>query len=172
MRELWSLLNFLHPELYSSFEEFEEPYKAIIDAGEDAAEKVQELQSKLKPHLLRRLKKDVEKSLPQKNEYILRCGLARSQMDLYTNLHCRNFEQLRLGGNLVSLSNLVMELKKASNHPYLFDGVEKWSDDPRVQLDNLVRNSGKMYLLDRLLAHLKQSGHRVLIFSQMVRFVP
>ena len=142
-----------------------------MDAGDDAALKVTELQSKLKPHLLRRLKKDVEKSLPQKNEYILRAGLARSQMELYTNLHCRNFDALRHGGNQVSLLNLVMELKKASNHPFLFDGVEKWSDDPSVQLDNIVRNSGKMYLLDKLLNHLKANGHRVLIFSQMVRLL-
>ena len=53
-----------------------------MDASDDAAQKVQELQSKLKPNLLRRLKKDVEKSLPQKNEYILRTGLARSQLEL------------------------------------------------------------------------------------------
>jgi chromodomain-helicase-DNA-binding protein 1 len=171
VRELWALLNFLHPELYSSLEEFEEPYKQIMEAGDDAAAKVQDLQAKLKPHLLRRLKKDVEKSLPQKNEYILRAGLARSQMELYTNLHCRNFDALRQGGNQVSLLNLVMELKKASNHPFLFDGVEVWSDDHSIQLQNLIRNSGKMYLLDKLLAHLKANGHRVLIFSQMVRML-
>lgn len=64
-----------------------------------------------------------------------------------------------------------MELKKASNHPYLFQNVEEYDEDVRVQLDGLVRNSGKMYLLDKLLEHLKNTGHRVLIFSQMVRML-
>lgn len=71
----------------------------------------------------------------------------------------------------MSLLNIVMELKKASNHPYLFQNVEEYDEDVRVQLDGLVRNSGKMYLLDKLLEHLKNTGHRVLIFSQMVRML-
>lgn len=98
IKELWSLLNFLHPAQYSSFDEFETPADADEDAGA-AAKRVQDLQVKLKPHLLRRMKKDVETSLPQKNEYILRVGLSRKQVELYKNLHMRNFEALRHGGN-------------------------------------------------------------------------
>ncbi|KAI3643904.1 hypothetical protein MP228_010068 [Amoeboaphelidium protococcarum] len=172
VKELWSLLNFLHPDRYPSLEDFEGPYKDIMDGNENAAEQVQELQSKLKPHLLRRLKKDVEASLPQKNEYILRVSLSKMQMELYKNLHCRNFDALRRGGkNQSSMLNLVMELKKCSNHPYLFDGMEEPSADYSVQLNGLIMNSGKMYLLDKLLEHLKATGHRVLIFSQMVRML-
>lgn len=66
--------------------------------------------------------------------------------------------------------NLAMELKKAANHPYLFDGVEIGGNDEE-QLKGLVMNSGKMVLLDKLLARLRQDGHRVLIFSQMVRLL-
>ena len=172
VKELWALLNFLHPERYSSFEEFEDPYNQIMDGqSEDAAAKVQELQAKLKPHLLRRMKKDVEASLPQKNEYILRIGLAREQLELYKNLHCRNFDALKKGGNQLSLLNLAIELKKCSNHPFLFDGVEKDTDDMDESLTQIIRSSGKMYLLDQLLGHLKKNGHRVLIFSQMVRML-
>lgn len=65
---------------------------------------------------------------------------------------------------------LAMELKKAANHPYLFDGVEIGGNDEE-QLKGLVMNSGKMVLLDKLLARLRQDGHRVLIFSQMVRLL-
>lgn len=97
IRELWSLLNFLHPEMYTSLEAFEEPYKQIMGATDEAASRVQELQSILKPHLLRRMKKDVEKSMPQKNEYILRVNLARAQTELYKNIHCKNFDSLRHG---------------------------------------------------------------------------
>lgn len=64
-----------------------------------------------------------------------------------------------------------MELKKAANHPYLFDGAETRSDNNDEILKGLVMNSGKMVLLDKLLARLRQDGHRVLIFSQMVRML-
>lgn len=64
-----------------------------------------------------------------------------------------------------------MELKKAANHPYLFDGAENRTDNPEETLKGLVMNSGKMVLLDKLLARLRQDGHRVLIFSQMVRML-
>ena len=60
-----------------------------------------------------------------------------------------------------------MELKKAANHPYLFDGAEPVSTNREETLKGLVMSSGKMVLLDKLLAKLKADGHRVLIFSQM-----
>jgi chromodomain-helicase-DNA-binding protein 1 len=62
-----------------------------------------------------------------------------------------------------------VQLKKVSNHPYLFENAEDTSaKDP---LEALIRNSGKMILLDKLLVRLKETGHRVLIFSQMVRML-
>lgn len=64
-----------------------------------------------------------------------------------------------------------MELKKAANHPYLFDGAEVRTDDKADTLKGLIMNSGKMVLLDKLLTRLRQDGHRVLIFSQMVRML-
>lgn len=64
-----------------------------------------------------------------------------------------------------------MELKKAANHPYLFDGAEVKADANEEVLKGLVMNSGKMVLLDKLLARLRSDGHRVLIFSQMVRML-
>jgi chromodomain-helicase-DNA-binding protein 1 len=64
-----------------------------------------------------------------------------------------------------------MELKKAANHPYLFDGAEDRNATQEEQLKGLVMNAGKMVLLDKLLARLKQDGHRVLVFSQMVRML-
>jgi chromodomain-helicase-DNA-binding protein 1 len=75
------------------------------------------------------------------------------------------------GNNNISLLNIAMELKKAANHPYLFDGAEVRTDSKDDTLKGLVMNSGKMVLLDKLLARLKADGHRVLIFSQMVRML-
>jgi len=64
-----------------------------------------------------------------------------------------------------------MELKEAANHPYLFDGTEAHSDSTEETLRALVMSSGKMVLLDKLLHKLKEDGHRVPIFSQMVRLL-
>lgn len=64
-----------------------------------------------------------------------------------------------------------MELKKAANHPYLFDGAEAHTDNTEETLKGLLMSSGKMVLLDKLLVRLRQDGHRVLIFSQMVRML-
>jgi len=58
-----------------------------------------------------------------------------------------------------------------SNHPYLFDGAEDRNKPLNEILRGLVMNSGKMVLLDKLLTKLKDDGHRVLIFSQMVRLL-
>jgi chromodomain-helicase-DNA-binding protein 1 len=62
-------------------------------------------------------------------------------------------------------------LADGRNHPYLFDGAEDRSKAANEILKGLVMNSGKVVLLDKLLARLKADGHRVLIFSQMVRLL-
>lgn len=72
---------------------------------------------------------------------------------------------------LLLIIHVAMELKKAANHPYLFDGAEVRSDNVEETLKGLVMSSGKMVLLDKLLTKLKADGHRVLIFSQMVRML-
>jgi chromodomain-helicase-DNA-binding protein 1 len=83
----------------------------------------------------------------------------------------QNYEVLCTPDSTVSLQNICVELKKASNHPYLFDGAESSDVNREETLKGLVLNSGKMILLDKLLERLKSEGHRVLIFSQMVRML-
>lgn len=68
-------------------------------------------------------------------------------------------------------NTLAAELKKAANHPFLFDGVEIRTDNTEETLKGIVMSSGKMVLLDKLLARLRADGHRVLIFSQSVRML-
>jgi chromodomain-helicase-DNA-binding protein 1 len=63
----------------------------------------------------------------------------------------------------------MVELKKTCNHPYLFENAEDMNSSDL--LGNLIRSSGKLILLDKLLLKLKERGHRVLIFSQMVRML-
>jgi SWI/SNF-related matrix-associated actin-dependent regulator of chromatin subfamily A member 5 len=67
------------------------------------------------------------------------------------------------------LLNIVMQLRKCANHPYLFDGAEP--GPPYTTDMHLVHNSGKMAILDRFLPMLQSQGSRVLIFSQMSRML-
>ena len=65
------------------------------------------------------------------------------------------------------LSNILMQLRKACNHPYLFEGIEDRSLDPLGE--HVIQNSAKLQLLDKLLPRLQAQGSRVLIFSQVRR---
>jgi len=56
--------------------------------------------------------------------------------------------------------NLMMQLRKICNHPYLF--LERYAIN-----DNIFRVSGKFEILDRILPKLIKTGHRMLIFNQM-----
>lgn len=64
------------------------------------------------------------------------------------------------------LLNLLQQLRKCVNHPYLFDGVEP---EPFELGEHLVEASAKLVMLDRILCQLRRDGHRVLLFSQMTR---
>jgi chromodomain-helicase-DNA-binding protein 1 len=167
IKELSSLVNFLMPSLDIS------EWDVNIDEKDDQEsqkEKIGQLHTQLKPYMLRRLKKDVERSLPNKTERILRVELSAMQMHYYKSILTKNFAALSNGNEKQKKQwlNIAMELKKASNHPFLFPDAEPKTDNKVELLKGLVTNSGKMVLLDKLLTRLKSDGHRVLIFSQMV----
>lgn len=175
IRELAALVNFLIPGKFNIDQEID-----FESASSEAESYIQDLQRQIHPFILRRLKKDVEKSLPSKTERILRVELADLQTQYYKNVLTKNYAALNGGmkGSQVSLLNVMMELKKASNHPYLFDGAEEMFLNKTIGGDTrdnvfraMIMSSGKMVLLDKLLTRLKKDGHRVLIFSQMVRML-
>lgn len=96
LAELWSLLSFLLPDIFSDFDSFQhwfdfsalkekEGHKQILDE-EEKSSLVSNLHAILKPFLLRRLKADVEHSLPLKREYVLYCPLTSEQQELYRKL--------------------------------------------------------------------------------------
>lgn len=180
-------MHFLHPERFSLATDFELggklfPYHSslecrssvsdILDSvDENNEEQIKDLHEKLSSIMLRRLKKDVIKELPTKSERILRVEMSQLQAWWYKNILTRNYSALTTADTQVSLMNIAMELKKASNHPFLFPGAESTSESREENFKSLIMNSGKMFLLDKLLTRLKQDGHRVLIFSQMVRML-
>uniref|UniRef100_A0A0E0C1Z5 Chromatin-remodeling complex ATPase n=1 Tax=Oryza meridionalis TaxID=40149 RepID=A0A0E0C1Z5_9ORYZ len=167
LHELWSLLNFLLPEIFSSAETFDEWFQ--ISGENDQQEVVQQLHKVLRPFLLRRLKSDVEKGLPPKKETILKVGMSQMQKQYYRALLQKDLEVINAGGERKRLLNIAMQLRKCCNHPYLFQGAEP--GPPYTTGEHLVENAGKMVLLDKLLPKLKDRDSRVLIFSQMTRLL-
>ncbi|XP_058279854.1 chromodomain-helicase-DNA-binding protein 1-like isoform X3 [Hirundo rustica] len=168
LKELWSLLHFIMPEKFSSWEDFEEEHGKGREFGYAS------LHKELEPFLLRRVKKDVEKSLPAKVEQILRMEMSALQKQYYKWILTRNYKALSKGskGSTSGFLNIMMELKKCCNHCYLIkppDDNEFYNKQEALQ--HLIRSSGKLILLDKLLIRLRERGNRVLIFSQMVRML-
>ncbi|KAG8435735.1 hypothetical protein GDO86_013617 [Hymenochirus boettgeri] len=171
LEELFHLLNFLTPERFNNLEGFLEEFADI--AKEDQIKKLHDM---LGPHMLRRLKADVFKNMPSKTELIVRVELSPMQKKYYKFILTRNFEALntRGGGNQVSLLNVVMDLKKCCNHPYLFPVAAMEAPKmPNGMYDGsaLIKGAGKLLLLQKMLRKLKDDGHRVLIFSQMTKML-
>ncbi|KAA0707630.1 Chromodomain-helicase-DNA-binding protein 5 [Triplophysa tibetana] len=157
--------------LCSNLEGFLEEFADI--SKEDQIKKLHDL---LGPHMLRRLKADVFKNMPSKTELIVRVELSPMQKKYYKFILTRNFEALNSkgGGNQVSLLNIMMDLKKCCNHPYLFPVAAVEAPVlPNGSYDgnHLVKSSGKLTLLQTMLKNLKDEGHRVLIFSQMTKML-
>ncbi|ALC38337.1 Chd1, partial [Drosophila busckii] len=169
LKELWALLHFIMPEKFDTWENFELQHGNAEDKG------YTRLHQQLEPYILRRVKKDVEKSLPAKVEQILRVEMTSLQKQYYKWILTKNFDALRKGkrGSTSTFLNIVIELKKCCNHAALIRPSEfelfGLQQDEALQL--LLKGSGKLVLLDKLLCRLKQTGHRVLIFSQMVRML-
>uniref|UniRef100_A0A8D0AFH9 Chromodomain helicase DNA binding protein 4 n=1 Tax=Sander lucioperca TaxID=283035 RepID=A0A8D0AFH9_SANLU len=171
LEELFHLLNFLTPERFNNLEGFLEEFADI--AKEDQIKKLHDM---LGPHMLRRLKADVFKHMPSKTELIVRVELSPMQKKYYKFILTRNFEALntRGGGNQVSLLNVVMDLKKCCNHPYLFPAAAM--EAPKLpngmyEGNALTKSSGKLTLLQKMMTKLKEGGHRVLVFSQMTKML-
>uniref|UniRef100_A0AAY4ASA6 DNA helicase n=1 Tax=Denticeps clupeoides TaxID=299321 RepID=A0AAY4ASA6_9TELE len=171
LEELFHLLNFLTPNRFNNLEGFLEEFADI--SKEDQIKKLHDL---LGPHMLRRLKADVFKNMPAKTELIVRVELSPMQKKYYKYILTRNFEALNSkgGGNQVSLLNIMMDLKKCCNHPYLFPVASM--EAPKTASGayegaSLTKASGKLLLLQKMLKKLKEQGHRVLVFSQMTKML-
>ncbi|KAB0801325.1 hypothetical protein PPYR_05679 [Photinus pyralis] len=168
LKELWALLHFIMPNKFQTWEEFEKEHDNAAQKGYG------KLHRQLEPFILRRVKKDVEKSLPAKVEQILRVEMTSIQKQYYKWILTKNYNALRKGvkGSTTTFLNIVIELKKCCNHSMLTKPTEYESQlSHEDHLQQLLRGSGKLVLLDKLLIRLRETGHRVLIFSQMVRML-
>eukprot|EP00347_Sterkiella_histriomuscorum_P012579 403368026 len=190
LSELWALLNFLLPKIFSSCDEFQKwfdkPLSKIhpltnskVNPTEKQAFELSEeeqlliinrLHQVLRPFLLRRVKAEVEKELPNKIEMVIKVDLSAWQRIVYDGITdngklARDPSTGKLGN--LALRNTVMQLRKICNHPYLFlDYFE-----PEDLRENIYRSSGKFELMDRILPKLIATGHKILIFSQFTQLM-
>lgn len=208
LHELFAVLHFLHPKIFTSSVPFDEqaPAEAVtepaspqmdVDKDNTACNVTRtppvsrtidksliiDAKNALYPFILRRLKIDVEKKLPPKIETRINCPMSDMQRLWAKRLLLRNAimmqkidasvvgatteeESKRLMNSLASMRGLLMQLRKAADHPFLFPGVESTVLPNGMPTEEIVTVSGKMQMLDRLLPKLKERGHRVVIFSQ------
>ena len=171
LHELWALLNFLLPDIFSSSDQFDEWFDLEIDDEQAKKDMISQLHKILRPFMLRRLKADVAKGLPPKTETLIMVGMSTIQKRLYKKLLLRDIDSITSTSskNKTAILNIVMQLRKCCGHPYLFEGVEDRTLDPLGE--HLVQNCGKLFMVDKLLKKLKERGSRVLIFTQMTRIL-
>ncbi|KAH1130100.1 hypothetical protein J1N35_001478 [Gossypium stocksii] len=193
LKELWSLLNLLLPEVFDNrkafHDWFSQPFQkeGLTHNAEDdwlETEKkviiIHRLHQILEPFMLRRRVEDVEGSLPPKVSIVLRCRMSAIQSTIYDWIKSTGTlrvdpedEKRRVQKNPIyqakvykTLNNRCMELRKTCNHPLL--NYPYFND---LSKDFLVRSCGKLWILDRILIKLQRTGHRVLLFSTMTKLL-
>mmetsp|Transcript_12809 Transcript_12809/g.21980 ORF Transcript_12809/g.21980 Transcript_12809/m.21980 type:complete len:1939 (+) Transcript_12809:3717-9533(+) len=179
LHELWALLNYLYPAIFTESSTFDSCFdlaKQIVET--DMLAKAHYL---IRPFVLRRTKGEVEQKMPPKEEIEVKVPLSKMQRHWYKQLLLRDANLLKRvegelsgavtegsaassAGDWKKLQSLMMQLRKCCNHPYLFPNAEpNFTGETR---EDLVQASGKLMILDRLLKRLYERGHRVVIFSQ------
>lgn len=167
--EMYNLLNFLQPASFPSLSSFEEKFNDLT-----TAEKVDELKKLVAPHMLRRLKKDAMQNIPPKTERMVPVELSSIQAEYYRAMLTKNYQILRnigKGAAQQSMLNIVMQLRKVCNHPYLIPGTEPESGSVEFLHEMRIKASAKLTLLHSMLKILHKQGHRVLLFSQMTKLL-
>jgi superfamily II DNA or RNA helicase len=164
VRDLWSIMNFVMPGYLGSRADFKERYEQPILLG-DAAPVKSRLSKRIRPFLLRRLKRDVYTELPEKLEQVVYCSLTARQAEVYQHLLDQSRRQINElsgakdanKGRMLILTTLL-RLRQACCDLRLL-GI------PDITQEHA---SAKLELLDELLREAIDGSHRVLIFSQFV----
>ncbi|KAH7106747.1 SNF2 family N-terminal domain-containing protein [Auriculariales sp. MPI-PUGE-AT-0066] len=168
IRELFNLMNFLDPVEWDDLPALEAQFQDLNE------QLLAELHDKLKPYFLRRTKAGVL-TLPPKKEVIVPVTMSVIQKTVYKGVIGQNAELLqallrgKAGNSFVKskLNNILMQLRKCIQHPYLVSPELEDKDKPPKEMHrNLIDASSKLQLLYLMLPALKQRGHRVLLFSQ------
>lgn len=158
--DLWSQFQFVNPGFLGSYESFQDTFVRPIAKGDmSAAEK---LRARVKPFILRRLKRTVAPELPARTETVLRCELNVNEREVYESILAatRNevVAKLREGGSVIQALEALLRLRQACCHINLVPGQS-------------AESSSKLDLLLETLEESLSEGHRSLIFSQWTSFL-
>lgn len=164
LEELWSVFDFLMPGFLFNVAEFNFRYvNPIMERQDKTVEK--RLKMQIYPFILRRMKRDVAKDLPDKVENIAYCEMTPEQKDFYLDVLdstkeelFKSIEQNGLEKSRMSIFSALLRLRQICCHPRLYD-------KDMVKGDIL---SGKFEHLKGMLEQIISEGHRVLLFSQFV----
>lgn len=180
LTELWALMHFCMPSIFGTLEQFLSTFKEDGHHGHPSSgEKVAEVKDQFRTlkyilgaFMLRRMKSKLIECgtlvLPPLTEITVMAPLVSLQKKVYMSILRKELPKLLAFSSgpsgHQSLQNIVIQLRKACSHPYLFPGIEP---EPYEEGEHLVQASGKLIILDQLLQKLYNSGHRVLLFAQM-----
>ena len=164
LEELWSVFDFLMNGFLFSMAEFNSRYvNPIMERQDKTVEKRLKLQ--ISPFILRRMKRDVAKDLPDKVENMVYCELTPEQKDFYLEVLDSTkeelFKSIEMNGlekSRMSIFSALLRLRQICCHPKLYD---------KEHLKG-VMHSGKFEYLKTMLEQIVVEGHRVLLFSQFV----
>ena len=164
LEELWSVFDFLMPGFLFSISEFNFRYvNPIMERADKTVEKRLKLQ--IFPFILRRMKRDVAKDLPDKVENMAYCELTDEQRDFYLDVLDSTkeelFKSIEMNGlekSRMSIFSALLRLRQICCHPRLYD-----KDSVKG-----VMKSGKFEHLKGMLEQIFEEKHRVLLFSQFV----
>ncbi|SSD58398.1 related to DNA repair and recombination protein RAD26 [Saccharomycodes ludwigii] len=171
--ELWSLFDFIYPGKLGTLPIFQQQFAHPINMGGYANATNLQVQTGYKcavllkdlitPYLLRRVKSDVAKDLPKKNEMVLFCKLTKYQRNKYMDF-LNSDELTKIKGGKIKVLYGIDVLRKICNHPDLL--ISKDFSYKRPADYGSASRSGKMQVVKQLLKVWHENGHKTLLFTQ------
>lgn len=157
--ELWSIFDFLMPGFLGTEKLFQKNYQWPIEK-ENNPSKLQELQTRLAPFIMRRTKSEVAKELPEKSEIVKYIALEEDQASVYESIRLTMADEIRKAvksqqNNQILIGNALLRLRQVCCHPKLI----------KLNSINQDAQSAKLNWLITALPNLVEEGRRILIFS-------
>jgi non-specific serine/threonine protein kinase len=164
LTDLWAQMNFVNPGLLGTQKQFEARYLAVDEAEREAH--MAQLRKLIYPFILRRTKKEVETQLPPLTEIIQHVEMTENQrvayekwLNFYREQVMVSVDTEGLNKSRLKIVEALTYLRQIACHPAI---LEETTD---------IQDAGKIQLLEDMLEDLLIKGHKVLIFSQFVRFL-
>lgn len=159
LTELWSIFDFIMPGYLSSHSKFYSKYENPI-AKYKNEKALSELNAKIRPFILRRLKKEVVKELPQKIEHKIVVDMMEEQKNLYASYVSIFKKELEEEIELKGISKSKIKILSALTR------LRQICCDPSTFIEDYKGESGKLNSLYEILDNCVEEGHKVLLFSQ------